>query len=231
MIPERILIIEDEKILVKGLTRSLEQEGFFVDAAHDGEEGFQKWKSGKHDLIILDLMLPKLDGVSLFREIRKFSDIPVIMLTAKDEEIDKIVGLELGADDYMTKPFNTRELIARMRGILRRARKNIEAESTRTNQQLTRHNITIDYIGRRVLRDNKEINVTPKEFDILQLLSKNPGRVYSRETIFELVWGEPCYDTRTVDVHVKNIREKLKDKNQLILTKWGVGYYISKDEA
>lgn len=226
----RVLIIDDEKLLVKGLRKSLEQEGFQVSVAYDGEEGIKIFKEGDFDFIILDLMLPKLDGISVCRNIRQESDVPIIMLTAKDSDIDKILGLELGADDYMTKPFNTRELIARIRAITRRLEK-IEKAHENKNNIYTLGNFKVDTEARLVYNDNVEIELTPKEFDILELLIKNRGRVFSRDQIFELVWKEPCLDTRTIDVHVKNLRDKLRrqdsDEN-LIETKWGVGYYIRK---
>lgn len=222
-----VLIIDDEKLLVKGLRKSLEQEGFQVAVAYDGEEGFNVFQNGNHDFIILDLMLPKIDGISLCRRIREKSDVPIIMLTAKDNDIDKILGLELGADDYMTKPFNTRELIARMRAITRRLEKN-----DKKSQLYSCRNLEVDVQSRLVRKGQKEIELTPKEFDILELLIRNRGRVFSREEIFQLVWGEPCFDTRTIDVHIKNLREKLKDQEEeqsMIQTKWGVGYYFRRD--
>ncbi|SNS49597.1 DNA-binding response regulator, OmpR family, contains REC and winged-helix (wHTH) domain [Anaerovirgula multivorans] len=226
----KILIIDDEKLLVKGLKKSLEQEGFQVTAAHDGEEGLNVFETNDFDLLILDLMLPKIDGTSLCRIIRQKSDLPIIMLTAKDSDIDKILGLELGADDYLTKPFNTRELIARMRAILRRLEK--QEKSDHKQSIYTSGDLEVDPNYRIVKKSSKEIELTPKEFEILELLIRNKGRVFPREEIFRLIWQEPCLDTRTIDVHIKNLREKLKDhddKTPMIQTKWGVGYFFRRD--
>ncbi|MDI9476489.1 MAG: response regulator transcription factor [Clostridiales bacterium] len=249
----KILIIEDEKLLVKGLKKSLEQEGFKVSVAYDGQEGIEVFETGGFDFVILDLMLPKLDGISVCRQMRQNSDVPIIMLTAKDGDIDKILGLELGADDYMTKPFNTRELIARIRAITRRLEKieksnkarksiyksgnlrvDIESRTVYRDDQRFKDAMgpTVDMESGTVYRDNVRIELTPKEFDILELLIRNKGRVFSREKIFELIWQEPCLDTRTIDVHVKNLRDKLKElepDTTMIETKWGVGYYFKKD--
>ncbi len=227
----KILIIEDEKLLAKGLRKSLEQEGFKVSVAYDGQEGIDVFETGGFDFIILDLMLPKLDGISVCRHIRQNSDVPIIMLTAKDGDIDKILGLELGADDYMTKPFNTRELIARIRAIARRLEKIEKGYGIRSNIYES-GNLKVDVESETVYSGDVKIELTPKEFDILELLIRNKGRVFSREKIFELIWQEPCLDTRTIDVHVKNLRDKLKKLEQdttVIKTKWGVGYYFKKD--
>lgn len=226
----KILIIDDEKLLVKGLKKSLEQEGFQVYSAYDGEEGLNTFETENFDLLILDLMLPKIDGISLCRIIRQKSDIPIIMLTAKDSDIDKILGLELGADDYMTKPFNTRELIARIRVIFRR----LEKQEPRKVGDLVHvsGDLVVDTNYRIAKKGSREIDLTPKEFDILALLIRNKGRVFPREEIFRLVWQEPCLDTRTIDVHIKNLREKLRDSEEsvpMIQTKWGVGYYFRRD--
>lgn len=226
----KILVIDDEKLLVKGLRKSLEQEGFKVSVAYDGEEAWDIFKNETFKFIILDLMLPKIDGISLFRMIRKESDIPIIMLTAKDSDIDKILGLELGADDYITKPFNTRELIARIRTIIRRTDKK-KSEDTQEDVY-TSGELELNPEYRIVKIGTMEIDLTPKEFDILHLLIRNKGRIFSREGIFNYVWNEPCLDTRTIDVHIKNLREKLKDdgeKTPMIQTKWGVGYYFRRD--
>lgn len=227
----KILIIDDEKLLVKGLRKSLEQEGFKVSVAYDGREGIDIFETGGFDFIILDLMLPKLDGISVCRHIRQSSDVPIIMLTAKDGDIDKILGLELGADDYMTKPFNTRELIARIRAVSRRLEKIKKGYEPQSNIYES-GNLKVDVESRTVYRDDVKAELTPKEFDILELLIRNKGRVFSREKIFELVWQEPCLDTRTIDVHVKNLRDKLKELEPdvtMIETKWGIGYYFKKD--
>lgn len=227
----KILIIDDEKLLVKGLRKSLEQEGFKVSVAYNGQEGLDVFETGGFDFVILDLMLPELDGISVCKHIRQSSDVPIIMLTAKDSDIDKILGLELGADDYMTKPFNTRELIARIRAITRRLEKIEKGYEIQSNIYESA-DLKVDAESRTVYRDSVKIELTPKEFDILELLIRNKGRVFSREKIFELIWQEPCLDTRTIDVHVKNLRDKLKEPGSdstMIKTKWGIGYYFKKD--
>lgn len=220
-----VLVVDDERLLVKGLKKSLEQEGFNVAVAYDGEAALDIICGNEFDFIILDLMLPKIDGITLCRRIREHSDVPIIMLTAKDGDIDKILGLELGADDYMTKPFNTRELIARMRAISRRLEKQVKEKQFKAGK------LIVDSIGRQVRYGDREIELTPKEFDILELLIRNSGRVFSREQIFQMVWQEPCIDTRTIDVHIKNLRDKLKDEDNqsMIQTKWGVGYYFRRE--
>lgn len=226
----KVLIIDDEKLLVKGLKKSLEQEGFQVTAAYDGEEALNIFETNDFNLLILDLMLPKIDGISLCKIIRQKSDVPIIMLTAKDSDIDKILGLELGADDYITKPFNTRELIARIRAIIRRLDKP-EKDEKKEKVYLS-GDLEVDPSYRIVKKFSKEIELTPKEFEILELLIRNKGRVFSREEIFKLIWQEPCLDTRTIDVHVKNLREKLRDHEEeipFIQTKWGVGYFFRRD--
>ncbi|GAB6086270.1 response regulator transcription factor [Alkaliphilus crotonatoxidans] len=223
----QVLIIDDEKLLVKGLKKSLEQEGFQVSTAYDGEAAWDTLQNKDFDIVILDLMLPKIDGISLCRRIREKSEVPIIMLTAKDSDIDKILGLELGADDYMTKPFNTRELIARIRAIFRRMEKQQKKTVTFSSK-----NLQVNAIDRSVTIGSKIIDLTPKEFDILEFLIRSKGQVFTREQIFQYIWNEPCFDTRTIDVHIKNLREKLKDEEEeqpYIQTKWGVGYYFRKD--
>lgn len=226
----KILLVDDEKILVKGLKKSLETEGFKVVAVYDGEEALNIFETDGFDFIILDLMLPKIDGISLCRIIRQKSNVPIIMLTARDSDIDKILGLELGADDYMTKPFNTRELIARIRAIKRR----LESKTSLVDKvegEYAAGDLHVNVNYRSVKKGGQEIDLTPKEFDILELLIRNKGRIFPREEIFQIIWGEPCYDTRTIDVHIKNLREKLKDQEDIpmIQTKWGVGYYFRRD--
>ncbi len=234
----KILIVDDEQLLVKGLSRSLRQEGFHVSVAYDGEEAWDIFNQESFDFIILDLMLPKIDGISLFRMIRKESNVPVIMLTAKDTDVDRILGLELGADDYITKPFNTRELIARIRALERRIELEHKIESKEKNkdesdQEVYRSgDLELYPEYRLVKKDSKEIELTPKEFDILHFLIRNKGRVFTREQIYTYIWNEPCLDTRTIDVHVKNLREKIenpKTETPMIQTKWGVGYYFRRD--
>jgi len=221
-----ILVVDDEKLLVKGIKFNLENEGYNVDAGYDGLEAVELARSGKYDLIILDVMMPELDGLEACMRIREFSTVPIIMLTARSEDMDKIMGFEYGADDYITKPFNILELKARIRALLRRS----ALVSNVTESVLTVGHITIDTEKRIAIKDDEQVELTVKEFDVFELLSKNPGRVYSRETLLNIIWGyEYQGDIRTVDVHVRRLREKL-EKNpaepEHIMTKWGVGYYI-----
>lgn len=221
---EKILLVEDEKTLAKALKFSLEKEGFLVEVAHDGEEAMQSLSEEMPDLIILDLMLPKLDGYEVCRRLRRTSDLPIIMLTARNEDIDKILGLELGADDYMTKPFNTRELLARIKAILRRAGQ-LEPGGRKT---IRMGDLKVDLIRHRVTVEDKEIPLTAREYALLSFLASNPGRVYSREQLLEEVWGyDFCGDARTVDVHIRHLREKMEEhpaEPHYILTVWGTGY-------
>ncbi|HOQ16142.1 MAG TPA: response regulator transcription factor [Defluviitaleaceae bacterium] len=223
----KVLVVDDEKLIVKGIKFSLEQEDLEVDAAYDGEEALEMVKKEKYDLIILDVMLPKIDGLNVCRQIREFSNVPIIMLTAKGEDMDKIMGLEYGADDYITKPFNILELKARIKAILRRVT-NIQKESN--NKRIKISGLEMDISSRRVFIDGKEVNLTAKEFDMLELFASNPGKVYSREALLETIWGyDYPGDVRTVDVHVRRLREKIeKNPSQpdYIHTKWGVGYYF-----
>jgi len=222
----KILVVDDEKLLVKGIKFNLENEGYQVDAAYDGLEAVELARSGKYDLIILDVMMPELDGLEACMRIREFSTIPIIMLTAKSEDMDKIIGFEYGADDYITKPFNILELKARIRALLRRS----ALVSSVTESVLTVGHITIDTEKRIASKNEELVELTVKEFDVFELLSKNPGRVYSRETLLNIVWGyEYQGDIRTVDVHIRRLREKLEEnpaEPEHIMTKWGVGYYI-----
>lgn len=224
-----ILIVDDEKMIVKGLKHSLEQNGFGVLAAYDGRQALEVINSEKVELIVLDLMLPEIDGMTLCKKIRQTMDIPIIMLTAKDDYIDKILGLEFGADDYMTKPFNTRELIARINAVYRRYGTNKNAdEKVRVNDLIL--NVTCRVLYKR----DKEISLTAKEFDLLHTLIRSPGRVFTREKLFEIVWNEYICDTRTVDVHISNLREKLEDdpsSPSYIGTKWGSGYYFRRENV
>lgn len=222
---KRVLIVDDEKLIVKGLRFSLEQDGMEVECAYDGEEALALAREKKFDIILLDIMLPKLDGFEVCQQIREFSNVPIIMLTAKGEDMDKILGLDYGADDYMTKPFNVLEVKARIKAILRRLTK---AESN-TDSVLVVKDMKLDREGRRVYIQDKEINLTAKEFDVLELLVSNPDKVYSREKLLKIIWGEDYPgDVRTVDVHIRRLREKV-EKNpsdpQYVHTKWGVGYY------
>ena len=222
----KVLIVDDEKFIVKGIKFSLEQDGMEVDAAYDGEEAFGMIQNKEYDIVILDVMLPKLDGIQVCQQVREFSSVPILMLTAKSEDMDKILGLEYGADDYMTKPFNILELKARIKAILRRSMRKEE----RSDSLAEFHDMRIDYDSRRVFMKGKETNLTAKEFDLLELFSKNVGKVYSREKLLDLIWGHDYPgDVRTVDVHVRRLREKIEPNPGdplYIQTKWGVGYFF-----
>jgi len=224
----KILVVDDEKLIVKGLKFSLEQDNYQVDCAYDGEEAIEKFRENQYDLILLDLMLPKLNGMQVCQQIREGSDTPIIMLTAKSDDMDKILGLEYGADDYMTKPFNILEVKARVRSILRRAA-NSSKKQEQPGNRVTVKALTLDLENRRVFRDGKEINLTAKEFDLLELLLTNPGKVFSREQLLNIVWGSDYPgDVRTVDVHVRRLREKVEENPgdpRYVFTKWGVGYF------
>lgn len=225
-----ILVVDDEKLIVKGIKFSLEQDGMEVTAAYDGEEALQYIKEGNFDLVVLDVMLPKMDGLQVCQQVREFSQIPIIMVTAKGEDMDKIMGLEYGADDYITKPFNILELKARIKAILRRSVKKMTAEPQAKNI-LKARDLELAYDSRRVFINGREVNLTAKEFDLLELLMENPGKVYSREKLLDTVWGyDYPGDVRTVDVHVRRLREKIEtnpSEPKYIFTKWGVGYYFN----
>ncbi|HJB56772.1 MAG TPA: response regulator transcription factor [Candidatus Flavonifractor intestinipullorum] len=225
----KILVVDDEKVLVKGIKFNLESEGYQVEAAYDGEAAVELARTGSFDLIILDLMMPKIDGLQACMRIREFSNVPVIMLTARSEDTDKIIGFECGADDYITKPFNILELKARVRALLRRS--GMAAQSQREKRgRLTMGHIALDPDERSAWKDGTPVDLTAKEFDLMELLMRNPGRVFSRENLLNVVWGyEYAGDYRTVDVHVRRLREKLEldpAHPMYILTKWGVGYYL-----
>ena len=224
----RILVVDDEKLIVKGLRFSLEQDDMSVDCAYDGEEALNLAKENKYDLILLDVMLPKLDGFQVCQQIREFSDVPIIMLTAKGEDMDKILGLEYGADDYVTKPFNILEVKARIKAIMRRTGKKAPVQTA--GHHIVKGDMKIDCESRRVVIGLKEINLTAKEFDLLELLAMNPNKVYSRENLLNIVWGyEYPGDARTVDVHIRRLREKIETNPsdpKYVYTKWGVGYYF-----
>ena len=224
----KILVVDDEKVLVKGIKFNLESEGYQVEVGYDGEEAVELARGGGFDLIILDLMMPKIDGLQACMRIREFSNVPIIMLTARSEDTDKIIGFECGADDYITKPFNILELKARVRALLRRA--GMAAQQKGGGGKLTMGHITLDADARAAWKDGQSVELTAKEFDLMELLMRNPGRVYSRENLLNVVWGyEYAGDYRTVDVHVRRLREKLEldpANPQYILTKWGVGYYL-----
>ena len=225
---KRVLVVDDEKLIVKGICFSLEQEGMKVDCAYDGEEALKLAKENIYDILLLDVMLPKYDGFEVCRQIREYSDVPIIMLTAKGDDMDKILGLEYGADDYITKPFNILEVKARIKAILRRTgRKKTEREDDKI---IVKGEMKIDCESRRVVIGEQETNLTAKEFDLLELLAMNPNKVYSRENLLNIVWGyEYPGDARTVDVHIRRLREKIETNPsdpKYVYTKWGVGYYF-----
>ncbi|MBQ1675773.1 MAG: response regulator transcription factor [Oscillospiraceae bacterium] len=224
----KILVVDDEKLLVKGIRFNLENEGFQVEVAYDGATAVELARTGSFDLIILDLMMPVLSGTEACMKIREFSDVPVIMLTARSEDEDKLMGFACGADDYVTKPFNIREVIARVRALLRRS--GGAAQQQRAAALLTVGGLSLDTEQRVAIRDGQIIDLTAKEYDLIELLMKNPRRVYSRENLMNLVWGYSYVgDYRTVDVHIRRLREKLEPNPAepvYIITKWGVGYYF-----
>ena len=225
---KRVLVVDDEKLIVKGIRFSLEQEGMEVDCAYDGEEALEYARKTEYDMVLLDIMLPKLDGLEVCQQIREFSNMPIIMLTAKTEDMDKIMGLEYGADDYIAKPFNILEVKARIKAIMRRSgKKEKEKEKLRV---LESGELKLNLEGRRVYIGAKEINLTAKEFDLLELLMTNPNKVYGRDELLGLVWGKDYPgDVRTVDVHVRRLREKIESNPSeptYVHTKWGVGYYF-----
>lgn len=225
----RILIVDDEKLLVKGIKFNFEQEGYIVEVAYDGAEALKLAKDKKLDLIILDWMLPEIDGLTVCQKVREFSNVPIIMLTAKTDDMDKILGLEYGADDYLTKPFNILELKARVKAIMRRA---AAPENSGDKSKLTFGNITLDYNQRKITIEDKTIDLTSKEFDLMDLFLCNQGKVYSRENLLDMVWGyDYSGDARTVDVHIRRLREKIEPNAAepvYIMTKWGAGYYFKE---
>ena len=225
----RALVVDDEKIIVKGIRFSLLQDNMEVDCAYDGEEAVAMAKNNKYDVILLDIMLPKLNGFEVCQQIREFSDVPIIMLTAKGDDMDKILGLEYGADDYITKPFNILEVKARIKAIMRRSSN--KKDKVEENKKIIEvGDLKLDCEGRRVFINGKEINITVKEFDLLEHLALNPNKVYSRENLLNIVWGyEYPGDVRTVDVHIRRLREKIESnpsEPKYVNTKWGVGYYF-----
>ena len=224
----KILVVDDELLLVKGMKFNLENEGYTVETAYDGATAIDMAKTEEFDLIILDLMMPQVDGLTACMRIREFSNVPIIMLTARSEDADKIIGLESGADDYITKPFNILELKARIRALLRRA--NAAPQQKQQPSLLTAGGITLDPEQRVAMKNGEIIELTAKEYDLIELLVRNPRRIYSRENLMDLVWGYTYAGYyRTVDVHIRRLREKLEDNPaapQHILTKWGVGYYL-----
>lgn len=227
---KKVLVVDDEKLIVKGIRFSLEQDGMEVDTAYDGEEALQKASSQEYDLILLDIMLPKLTGFEVCQQIREFSNVPIVMLTAKGDDMDKILGLEYGADDYITKPFNILEVKARIKAIMRRTTTKTGKEES--GKILESGDMRLECDGRRVYIAGKEINLTAKEFEVLELLLSNPNKVYSRENLLHLVWGTDYPgDVRTVDVHIRRLREKIEtnpSEPKYVQTKWGVGYYFKR---
>ena len=225
---KKILVVDDEKLIVKGIRFSLLQDGLEVDCAYDGEEALELAKNNEYDLVLLDVMLPKMNGFEVCQQIREFSDMPIIMLTAKGDDMDKILGLEYGADDYITKPFNILEVKARIKAIMRRAKK--KEEKVDESNVIVKHDMKIDRESRRVFIEGEEINLTAKEFDLLEILATNPDKVYSRDQLLNLVWKyEYAGDARTVDVHIRRLREKIEklpSNPKYVFTKWGVGYYF-----
>ena len=225
----KVLVVDDEKMIVKGIKFSLIQDYSVVDCAYDGEEALNMAKNNDYDIILLDIMLPKMNGLEVCQQIREFSNVPIIMLTAKGDDMDKILGLEYGADDYITKPFNILEVKARMKAILRRNNKT-EKEQANSNV-LNIGDMRIDCDSRSLFIRGKEIYLTAKEFDLLELLAFNPNRVYSRDVLLKTVWGADYPgDGRTVDVHIRRLREKIEENSsepKYVHTKWGVGYYFN----
>lgn len=225
----KILVVDDEKLLVKGIKFNLENEGYTVDACYDGESAVQLAATGDYSLIILDLMMPGLDGLEACQKIRGFSTVPIIMLTARSEDADKLLGFESGADDYVTKPFNILELKARIRALLRRASMPAAGPAASV---LEKGGVEIDTEKRTARKNGKAVELTAREFDLIELFIRNPGKVYSRDNLLDLVWGYDYQgDARTVDVHIRRLREKLEDRPaspRLIITKWGVGYYFAE---
>ena len=227
---KRILLVDDEPLILKGLKYTLEQEGYETDSAMDGEEALAKFFAQPYDMILLDVMLPKLDGIAVCQRIREHSNVPIIMLTAKGEDMDKILGLEYGADDYITKPFNILEVKARIKAIMRRTASKKASGSGTAGKIVESGDMRLDCEGRRVYISGREIGLTAKEFEVLELLMLNANKVYSRESLLHLVWGSDYPgDVRTVDVHIRRLREKIENnpsEPRYVHTKWGVGYYF-----
>lgn len=228
--PKKVLVVDDEKLIVKGIRFSLEQDGMEVDCAYDGEEALNKAKSNSYDMILLDIMLPKMDGFEVCQAIREFSDMPIVMLTAKGDDMDKILGLEYGADDYITKPFNILEVKARIKAIMRRTSP-VRQQAAQASV-IEKGDLKLDCESRRLFINGTEINLTTREFELLEIMVKNENKVYSRENLLNLVWGkEYPGDVRTVDVHVRRLREKIEtnpSEPKYVHTKWGVGYYYNQ---
>lgn len=228
----RVLVVDDEKMIVKGITFSLEQDGMDVDCAYDGDEALRMAKERDYDVVLLDIMLPVMDGITVCQKIREFSNMPIIMLTAKGEDMDKILGLEYGADDYITKPFNILEVKARMKAVMRRNGRTGSMNGGRKIMNVG--SMKLDRDARRVYIKGREVNLTSKEYDLLELLVTNPDKVYSRDELLKLIWGfDYPGDARTVDVHVRRLREKIEENPSepvYVQTKWGMGYYYHEDK-
>ena len=229
----KVLVVDDERIIVKGLRYSLQQEGYEVECAYDGEEAVNAIREKHFDIVLLDVMLPKLSGFEVLQQVREFSDVPIIMLTAKGDDMDKILGLDYGADDYVTKPFNPLEVKGRIKAIIRRTSRSRQAEVLNENI-IEVGDLRMDMDNRRVTLADKEINLTSKEFELLELLATHAGKVYSRTTLLQMVWGKDYPgDVRTVDVHIRRLREKIEhnaSEPRYVQTKWGVGYYFRAHE-
>lgn len=227
---KKVLVVDDEKLIVKGIRFSLLQDGMEVDCAYDGEEALNMAKANSYDMILLDVMLPKMDGFEVCQAIREFSDVPIVMLTEKGDDMDKILGLEYGADDYITKPFNILEVKARIKAIMRRT--SPERAPQVQSSVIEKGDIKLDCDSRRLFINDNEINLTAREFELLEILIKNENKVYSRESLLKIVWGEDYPgDVRTVDVHVRRLREKIEanpSEPKYVHTKWGVGYYYNQ---
>lgn len=227
---KKVLVVDDEKLIVKGIRFSLEQDGMEVDCAYDGEAAFNLAKENQYDMILLDIMLPKMDGFEVCQAIREFSDVPIIMLTARGDDMDKILGLEYGADDYITKPFNILEVKARIKAIMRRT--SPAKPKTVDDSVIEKGDLKLDCESRRLFILGNEINLTAREFELLELMVKNENKVYSRENLLTMVWGQDYPgDVRTVDVHVRRLREKIEvnpSEPKYVHTKWGVGYYYNQ---
>ena len=229
----KVLVVDDEKMIVKGIRFSLLQDQMEVDCAYDGETAVEMAKKTEYDIVLLDIMLPRMDGMQVCQAIREFSNMPIIMLTAKGDDMDKILGLEYGADDYITKPFNILEVKARIKAIMRRSRGgSMAATQKEESKDIVTGDLRLDPQGRRLFIQGREVNVTAREFDLLELLVMHPNKVYSREELLNLIWGyEYPGDLRTVDVHIRRLREKIEEnpsEPKYVFTKWGVGYYYKE---
>ena len=229
----KVLVVDDERVIVKGLRFSLMQEGYEVDCAYDGEEAVSKIREKVFDIVLLDVMLPKLSGFEVLQQVREFSDVPVIMLTARGDDMDKILGLDYGADDYVTKPFNPLEVKGRIKAIIRRTSRG-RREAAPQDNVIEVGDLNMDLDNRRVTLDGREVNLTSKEFELLELLATHAGKVYSRAQLLQMIWGKDNPgDVRTVDVHIRRLREKIESnasEPRYVQTKWGVGYYFRSHE-